>query len=145
MADHRGAPSGHSSSRSPSTRRPVLVVEDHDDIREMVEMFLVHDGYRVCSAADGADALACVASERPCLILLDVTMPVMDGPTFARRLRASPDPELAKTPIVLLTAIPDARDIMREIGAVDVIAKPISFERVVAVVERHCPRPLEHG
>lgn len=105
----------------------------------MVELFLQQDGYRVCSAAHGLDALNCVAREAPCLILLDVMMPVMDGVTFARQLRDHPNPEIAETPIVLLTAVPNAAEVMREIRAVDVIAKPISFDSVTSAVERACP------
>ena len=104
----------------------------------MVEMFLRQDGYAVCTAADGSEALECVARETPCLILLDVMMPVMDGPTFARRLREWPDRHIAETPIVLLTAIADPREVQRQTGAVDVIPKPVSFARVTTVVERHC-------
>jgi CheY-like chemotaxis protein len=118
--------------------KPILVVEDHEDTREMVEMFLRQDGYAVCTAADGSKALECVERETPCLILLDVMMPVMDGPTFARHLREWPDQGIADTPIVLLTAVADTRDLQRQTGAVDVIAKPVSFDRVTSVVERHC-------
>ena len=114
-------------------------MEDHVDTREMVEMVLQYDGYRVCGAADGREALASVARESPCLILLDVTMPVMDGPTFARLLHESADRERAATPIVLLTAVPNARAVMREIGAVDLIPKPVSLDRVLEVVARYCP------
>jgi len=105
----------------------------------MVELFLQQDGYRVCGAAHGLDALDCVAREAPCLILLDVMMPVMDGVAFARQLRDHPDPEIAETPIVLLTAVPNAAELMREVGAVDVIGKPVSFDRLAAAVERACP------
>ncbi len=119
--------------------KPVLVVEDHDDTRYMVEMFLLQDGYDVVCASNGAEALEFVAKARPCLILLDVNMPVMDGPAFARRLRAHPDRTLADTPIVLLTAVPNASEIQREIGAVAAVSKPISFDRVMEMVARHCP------
>jgi CheY-like chemotaxis protein len=118
--------------------RPVLVVEDHDDTREMVEHFLRQDGYVVCGASNGAEALQRVAADAPCLILLDLSMPVMDGATFARRLQQFPDPQLAATPIVLLTALPNARQVQREIGALAVIEKPVSFDRVAAMVARHC-------
>jgi CheY-like chemotaxis protein len=118
--------------------RPVLVVEDHDDTREMVELFLRQDGYVVTTAANGAEALERVQRDAPCLILLDVTMPVMDGPTFARRLHQSTDAQLASTPIVLLTAVPNAAQLQREVGALAVIEKPVSFDNVAAMVARHC-------
>jgi CheY-like chemotaxis protein len=122
------------------TERPVLVVEDHEDTREMVELFLKHDGFTVRTAIHGLDALKRVAHDPPCLILLDVTMPVMDGITFARKLRESDDRDLAAAPIILLTALPDAdvNEALKETGALDVIHKPISFDKVLTVVGRHC-------
>jgi two-component system, chemotaxis family, chemotaxis protein CheY len=125
--------------------RPVLVVEDHKDTREMVEHFLRLDGYLVCGAANGVEALECVARDTPCLILLDVSMPVMDGLTFARRLHQHSDPEIAATPIVLLTAIPNAVQVQREVGALAVIQKPVSFDTVAAMVARHCSATANDG
>ena len=122
----------------PAGRRPVLIVEDHDDTRQMVELFLQQEGYRVCAAGDGAEALTCVIREPPCMILLDLAMPIMDGLTFARRLRQSPDPFVANTPIILLTAVPDPSEAIRLVGAVDLIPKPISFLRIIETVARHC-------
>jgi CheY-like chemotaxis protein len=118
--------------------KPVLVVEDHDDTREMVELCLRLDGYHVSTAADGADALARVGQEPPCLILLDVTMPVMDGIAFARALRQSSDPQLAATPIILLTAVADVKDALTQTGALAAIVKPISVDRMMEEVARHC-------
>jgi len=120
--------------------RPVLIVEDHEDTRLMVQALLEHDGYRVCVAGDGVQALACVVREPPFVILLDLAMPIMDGVTFARRLRDSPDPRLANTPIILLTAILDPSEAITRTGAVDVIPKPMSFERVIEAVAQHCPQ-----
>jgi two-component system sensor histidine kinase ChiS len=118
---------------------PILIVEDHDDTREMVETLVSSDGYRVCTAAHGLEALECIAREAPCLILLDLTMPVMDGPTFARLLRAYPDPAVAQTPIILLTAMPYGERMMRDIGAVELIPKPINLSQVLEACARHCP------
>ena len=118
--------------------QPVLVVEDHDDVRDLLETLLAVDGYRVFTAADGRQALDCIKRETPCVILLDVMMPVMDGVTFARALRGADDPDVAKTPIVLVTAVADAENVRRQIGAADVIPKPIDMDKVVAAVGRHC-------
>lgn len=118
--------------------KPVLVVEDHDDTREMVELILRLDGYTVCSARNGAEALELTQREMPCLILLDVTMPVMDGITFARKLREFRDAHMAATPIVLLTALSSVDDAVAQTGAVSVIEKPIAIDRLLAEVERHC-------
>jgi CheY-like chemotaxis protein len=121
--------------------RPVLVVEDHEDTREMVQTFLEFDGYTVCAAKHGLEALECVEKERPCLILLDLSMPIMDGVAFARELRRHPDTEIASTPVLLLTALPNPAAAMRETGALEVLSKPIDFDRLMVAVERHRRRP----
>jgi len=104
----------------------------------MVELFLTVEGYRVCTAAHGLDALDCIREMAPCLIFLDVMMPVMDGVTFAQRLRRDSNPTIAQTPIVLLTAIPQPASVQRLIGAVGVIPKPITFDAIHAAVEKYC-------
>jgi CheY-like chemotaxis protein len=122
--------------------KPVLVVEDHDDARQMMEWFLTHVGYRVCSAEHGVAALQCISREAPCVILLDVSMPVMDGLTFARLLRALPDEQVAGTPIILLSGTPKLSELVTVTGAVDAFAKPAPLERVAEAVARYCvPRP----
>jgi DNA-binding response OmpR family regulator len=123
----------------PRVARPVLVVEDDRDTREMVELILKIDGYLVATACDGAEALDAVVREPPCLILLDLAMPVMDGKTFARRLRELPDQRLATTPILLLTAIGDVDDVVRETGAVGLLRKPVEYDEIRQRVRIHCP------
>ena len=116
----------------------MLVVEDDPDFRDVLEIFLRWDGFVVCTAADGLEAFRCLEAHRPCIILLDVSMPRMDGITFGRKLRLHPDPQLAHTPIVLLTALIDPTDAVRATEAVEVMSKPLSLEQVVNVIERHC-------
>ena len=118
--------------------RPVLVVEDDPDVRALVRLFLESEGFSVCSAQDAVAALESLTANRPSLILLDVNMPRMDGITFGRRLRRHPDPAIARTPIVLVTAVTDARAAAETIDAADVVVKPISFDKVVSAVEQHC-------
>jgi CheY-like chemotaxis protein len=123
---------------------PVLVVEDHEDARNVVRRYLELSGYAVTTAINGADALDQIAKGvRPCLILLDVSMPVMDGPTFAERLRRIPDRDLAQTPIVLLTGSFDTQSAQRRSGAIDVIHKPVSFDQMARMVDRHCRPPKQ--
>ena len=104
----------------------------------MVELILQLDGFQVCTACDGLEALACLAERGPCVILLDVSMPRMDGITFGRAIRCHPDPDLARTPIILLTALSDTREAVRATQAVQVISKPLLIDQVVQAVERHC-------
>ena len=69
-------------------------------------------------------------------------MPVMDGLTFARLLRALPDEQVAGTPIILLSGTPKLSELVEVTGAVDAFAKPAPLERVAEAVARYCvPRP----
>jgi CheY-like chemotaxis protein len=72
--------------------RRVLVVEDSPALRHLLAMALADEGYAVHTAADGARALELLERLAPCLILLDLRMPVMDGPAFARAYRAPAPP-----------------------------------------------------
>jgi CheY-like chemotaxis protein len=105
--------------------RTILYVEDDPDIQAVVTMALeVVGGYQVSVASSGREALLAADGGIPDLILLDVMMPDMDGPTTLGHLRARP--ELAGTPVVFITAKVQATEIeyFKSLGAVDVIAKP---------------------
>lgn len=82
----------------------VLVVEDYDDARMMVEMILEDAGYRVLSAADGAEGVSMARRHRPDAILMDIFMPVLDGIEATRRIKA--DPATAGVPVIAYTAKP---------------------------------------
>ena len=79
----------------------VLIVEDDDSIRDLVDLVLSSAGYEILTATDGAAALQVVGTIHPDLVLLDMRMPVMDGWEFARWYRAGPEPH---APIVVVTA-----------------------------------------
>lgn len=115
----------------------IVLVEDEAQIARIVEIKLKNKGYEVAHAVDGGAGLEMIQRERPDLVLLDVMMPVMDGYTLLRTLRA--DPELAKIPVVMLSAKGQERDILQglEGGAVDYIVKPFSPSELVARVQRH--------
>ena len=117
----------------------VLVVEDHDDTREMVAALLKAEGFTVITAENGQRGLERLMRERPCLVLLDLMMPVMTGWEFRRVQLSLPDSELAAVPVLLLTAVPDAEKVAAQLDAADVIPKPVDFERLVETVRRHCP------
>jgi DNA-binding response OmpR family regulator len=93
-------------------------------------------GYRVLPASDGATGIDLAKQERPDLILLDVVMFGMDGLEVCQRLRA--EPELAETPIVLLTVLDDAgvRDRGRELGATAIWCKPFGPEQLLEKVSK---------
>lgn len=103
----------------------ILLVEDEEDIRAVVELALeVIGGFTLKSCPSGAVALDCIGTFNPQLILLDVMMPVMDGPSTLRAIREKPAFE--EVPAVFMTAKvqPDEVRQYLALGAVDVIAKP---------------------
>jgi CheY-like chemotaxis protein len=115
----------------------VLVVEDDESIRDLVDLVLTSAGFEVLTASDGAAALRVVGTVRPDLVLLDMRMPVMDGWEFARRYRAGPEPH---APIVVVTAARDAAQRAAEIDANGYLGKPFDTSELVALVT-HLARP----
>jgi CheY-like chemotaxis protein len=116
-----------------SGTRRLLVVEDDESIREMIEMVLDGEGYEVVTATNGAVALALLSQERPGLILLDMKMPDMDGWEFARHYADLPEP---KPPIVVVTAAQDASRRAAEIGAQGYLAKPFSIDNLLQTIDK---------
>jgi two-component system, OmpR family, response regulator len=103
----------------------ILYVEDDPDIQEVVTMALeVVGGFAVSVASSGREALVLAQASTPDLILLDVMMPDMDGPTTLAHLRERP--EFVDVPVIFITAKVQATEIeyFKSLGAVDVIAKP---------------------
>lgn len=103
----------------------VLYVEDEPDIQVVAKLALeMVAGYQVLICSGGQEALDKVAEFAPDIILLDVMMPGMDGPTTLQHLRANPD--TANIPVIFLTAKVHPTEIQqfKELGALDVIAKP---------------------
>lgn len=98
---------------------------------------LESEGYAVRVASDGADALAQLqAGGTPCVILLDLTMPVMDGWTFCEEREK--DPSLASIPVVVVSAIRRQDPRNARVRAVDHLSKPFDVQKLLAVVERNC-------
>ena len=112
----------------------ILVVEDESAIVDIVCRALRRHGYETESAGDGDAALDKAATLRPDLVILDLMLPKMDGWEVCRRLRAMP--ETASTPVIMLTARRDERDVLEglKIGADDYIKKPFSLAELVARV-----------
>jgi diguanylate cyclase (GGDEF)-like protein len=130
-------------SAEATQRGTILVVDDDADIRRFVEMNLRLEGYRVVTAADGAMALAMVATEVPDLVLLDVMMPGLDGIEVTRRLRA--DSRTSTMPIIMLTAKSMTADRVLGLtaGADDYIIKPFDTLELVARVRSTLRRNAE--
>jgi two-component system, OmpR family, alkaline phosphatase synthesis response regulator PhoP len=110
----------------------ILVIDDEEDILELLRFNLTKEGYQVCSASTGEEALSLARTEHPDLVLLDLMLPGIDGLEVARRLKA--DPLTRSMPIVMLTAKGEESDIVTglELGAEDYITKPFSRKVLVA-------------
>lgn len=115
--------------------RPVLVVDDHEDIRSSIKDMLETFGYAVATAANGKEALDYLKQgPLPCLILLDLTMPLMNGWDFRKRQRN--DPLLAHIPTVVMSGT-ERDQIGSELEVDDYMQKPIDPELILEVVETY--------
>lgn len=110
----------------------ILVVDDDAGIREMIELVLESEGFSVATAADGREALALIAENRPVLVLLDLQMPVMTGWETLSRLRDAH----TDVPVVFMTAGYRARAEAERCGADGYVGKPFELDNLLAVVER---------
>ena len=110
----------------------VLIVEDDKNIAELLQIYLQKEGYAVTIAADGGQGLTQFRSLKPDLVLLDVMMPVMDGWTVCKSIRAE-----SQTPVIMLTAKSETDDKVTGLkaGADDYITKPFEMKEVLARIE----------
>ena len=115
----------------------VLVVDDDSAVRRMILLLLSSEGYETETATDGAEALALMRQRRPCLVLLDINMPLMDGWEF--RKQQLEDPALADVPVVCITGIVHPEDVERILG-VPCLRKPVDFPSLIRAVEKFCRR-----
>jgi CheY-like chemotaxis protein len=111
----------------------VLLVEDHPDVRDMMSLALQFAGHHVITAANGQDALELVRHQRPCVILLDLMMPVMDGWQFCAALEQ--DRSLREVPLIVISALPD---VANRIPAAAHLAKPVDIDGMLALVDEYC-------
>jgi CheY-like chemotaxis protein len=116
----------------------IFVVDDEEMIRESLVEFLDEHGYDAVGAAHGRDALDKLAASDllPCLILLDLMMPVMDGRSF--REEQLQTPALAAIPVVVFSAYRDVAKTAGELNAAGHLAKPLNLTTLLQTVRRHC-------
>lgn len=117
----------------------ILLVEDNQMNYDMLSRRLSRKGFSVVPAADGAAGLAQAASERPDLILMDMSLPVMDGWEATRRLKA--DPSTREIPVIGLTAhaMAEDREKALEAGCDDYDTKPIDLPRLLGKINNLLP------
>ena len=115
----------------------ILIVDDDDDIRDALTMILEDEGYKVVGAINGVEALKYLRSSGPpCLILLDLMMPVMDGWVF--RSTQMQDPALASIPVIVISAFSNVPRLTATLDVVDYLQKPIDLDILIATVKRFC-------
>lgn len=114
----------------------ILLVEDNEMNRDMLSRRLARRGFEVLIAENGERALAVAGAERPDLVLMDMSLPVIDGWEATRRLKA--DPETAAIPVIALTAHAMEADRQRamEAGCDDYDSKPVDLARLLGKIER---------
>ena len=119
-------------SGSDKQPKKILIVDDEPEIVEIVARYLTDDGFLVCRAYDGAEAVKTFEAQRPDLVLLDLKMPVMHGLDAFKEIRAR-----SEVPVIMLTSRSDEIDriVGLELGADDYITKPFSPREVVARVK----------
>lgn len=116
---------------------PIMVIEDDDDIRELMKSLLEAEGYYPITAANGEEGLELLsnAPEKPCMILLDMMMPVMDGWTFSEETKKN---ALYKNiPLLAVTAFADQIALRENFQAV--LKKPVRLDLLLDFVRHYCP------
>jgi CheY-like chemotaxis protein len=118
----------------------VLVVDDDRDIRDSLVEVLEDQGYRAAGAANGLEALELMrtGATLPCVILLDLMMPIMDGRGFREAQLENPD--WTQIPVIAISAYDDV-DAQARALAVEHLRKPLAIRPLLEAVRRHCPGP----
>jgi two-component system cell cycle response regulator DivK len=128
---------------SNNQQRTVMVVEDFEDNRFMMRRLLEMSGYRVVEAVNGEQAVEIARRERPHLILMDLSLPILDGLAATRRIRQHE--ELRRVPIIAVSAH-DTSDFHADAlaaGCNDYVTKPIDFDQLENLLKRLMARETE--
>ncbi len=128
------APPAEAAAPASAVIGTVLVIDDEPAVRDLMQRFLIREGFRVVTAAGGEEGLRRARELRPDAITLDVMMPGMDGWAVLSALKA--DAAVADIPVVMLTIVDD-KNLGYALGASDYLTKPIDRERLVAVLRQH--------
>jgi CheY-like chemotaxis protein len=123
----------------------ILLVEDDEMNRDMVARHLKWEGYRVITAANGAQAVALAQTERPDLIVMDMGLPVMNGWQATHRIKEAP--ETSAIPIIALTAFALSEDRRRciDAGCDEYQSKPINFPQLLTKIQALLDRATQEG
>jgi CheY-like chemotaxis protein len=126
----------------PAPCRGVLIVDDDPDIRDTIAEVLTDNHFPSIGVENGAAALDQLRSdaEPPCVILLDMMMPVMDGRAF--RIAQRDDPSLSNIPVVVLSAHASGERSVRELHVDAFLRKPVDLQTLLDTIGRYCERDL---
>jgi DNA-binding response OmpR family regulator len=136
MADNRCSGPERRRPLAEAREQTIVVVEDDDEVRALVERILGEAGYRVISTTDPARTVDLVRESRPDLLITDIAMPAMDGYAVLRALQD--DPQTARCPVVFLSGHRDFSERVRafRVGVVDYLTKPFTRDVLVKKIER---------
>lgn len=127
-------PVATTSPAIPAKDGKVLVIDDEEGVRTLLNNYLTRMGYQVFLASTGEDGLKLAKQERPHAIILDIMMPDMDGWTVLSVLKA--DSQLADIPVIIVSKVED-KNTGSKLGATDYLVKPVSREQLVAVLRKY--------
>jgi len=113
----------------------ILVIDDDPDSLELIRVWLERNHYQVCDARDGVEGLAKVDSEQPDLIVLDISMPAMDGYSFLKELKQKYP--VQKIPIIVFTGKDKMEELFRWEGVRDYLVKPCALEEFLGKVRQY--------
>lgn len=118
-------------------KKRVLVVEDHEDNRQILRDLLASAGFEMIEAGNGEQAVALAKECRPDIILMDIQLPVLDGYEATRRIKA--DPELQPIPVIVVTsyALSGDEEKARLAGCDDYVSKPFSPRDLLTKIRRY--------
>jgi CheY-like chemotaxis protein len=119
----------------------VLIVDDNDDARETLALALLGYGYRVHTAWSGEDALRHFRQDTlPCIVILDLRMPGMDGWALWDRMRV--DEKLGRIPVIMVSGYPEEERFARDRAVPEFFVKPAPVDALTAAIDRHCDQRL---
>jgi CheY-like chemotaxis protein len=121
---------------SPDTERPILIVDDQDDVREALEVLVRTEGFAARTACNGLEALREMRREPvPCVVLLDLHMPVMNG--FGFRAEQERHPDLMAIPVVLYSSRHDIKAAANQLGIEAFLRAPFEIAEILILVSRY--------
>jgi CheY-like chemotaxis protein len=120
------------------TCQPILIIEDEPDLRETLKDLLEISGFKVLTASNGKEGLEHIRSTgNPCLILLDLMMPVMNGWQFLEALQVDTEPVQKRPSVVVVSAAADLVEVDRKYGCV-LMRKPVNIHELIHLAHQHC-------